>query len=129
MYYDLYFFQLFFLQQRFEDLSKLIELDVSAFDMFDLPPVKEYELYIRSFGRSDTQQAYVQTRDDDVDRDIQTEEIEVLSKWTQHPPDEDTAVGGNSRWNDCMGLAHPHKVDLSHRTNKFLEPETIWNEV
>ncbi|KAK3765430.1 hypothetical protein RRG08_066978 [Elysia crispata] len=81
-------------RKRFEDLSKLIELDVSAFDMFDLPPVKEYELYIRSFGRSDTQQAYVQTRDDDVDRDIQTEEIEVLSKWTQHPPDEDTAVGG-----------------------------------
>ena len=79
---------------RFEDLSKLIELDVSAFDMFDLPPVKEYELYIRSFGRSDTQQAYVQTRDDDVERDVQTDEIEVLSKWTQHPPDEDTAVGG-----------------------------------
>lgn len=81
-------------RKRFEDLSKLIELDVSAFDMFDLPPVKEYELYIRSFGRSDTQQAYVQTRDDDVERDIQTDEIEVLSKWTQHPPDEETAVGG-----------------------------------
>ncbi|RUS85060.1 hypothetical protein EGW08_007197, partial [Elysia chlorotica] len=81
-------------RKRFEDLSKLIELDVSSFEMFDLPPVREYELYIRSFGRSDTQQAYVQTRDDDVDRDIQTDEIDVLSKWTQHPPDEDTAVGG-----------------------------------
>lgn len=67
---------------------------MAKYDMFDLPPVKEYELYIRSFGRSDTKQAYVQTGDDDIERDVQTEEIESLSKWTQHPPDEESAVGG-----------------------------------
>ncbi|XP_055859881.1 cytoplasmic dynein 2 intermediate chain 1-like isoform X1 [Biomphalaria glabrata] len=80
--------------KRYEDLSKLIELDVSKYEMFDLPPVKEYDLYIRSFGRSDTRQAYVQTRDDDIDRDIQTEDVETLVKWTQHPPDNEIAVGG-----------------------------------
>ncbi|XP_059145330.1 cytoplasmic dynein 2 intermediate chain 1-like isoform X3 [Physella acuta] len=81
-------------RKRFEDLSKLIELDVARYEMFDLPPVQEYQIYMRTFGRSDTKQAYVQTRDDDADKDVQTEEVESLNKWTQHPPDDETAVGG-----------------------------------
>ncbi|XP_012946407.1 WD repeat-containing protein 60 [Aplysia californica] len=100
-------------RKRAEDLSKLIELDVARYDMFDLPPVKEYELYIRSFGRSDTKQAYVQTREDDVDRDVQTEEVDSLSKWTQHPPENDVAVGGEGITVMSSGLADAHssKVD------------------
>lgn len=39
-------------------------------------------------------QAYVQTNDDAIDRDIQTEEIDTRSKWTQHPP-EDFAGSGS----------------------------------
>ena len=35
---------------------RLIDLDVVAFDIFDLPPLNEYELYIKNFGRSDTKQ-------------------------------------------------------------------------
>lgn len=34
----------------------LIDLDVAVFEMFDLPPMNEYELYIKNFGRSDTKQ-------------------------------------------------------------------------
>jgi hypothetical protein len=36
----------------------LIDLDVVVFEMFDLPPMNEYELYIKNFGRSDTKQVY-----------------------------------------------------------------------
>lgn len=74
--------------------------------MFDLPPVKEYDLYIRSFGRSDTRQAYVQTRDDDIDRDIQTEDVETLVKWTQHPPDNEIAVGGDDFLNRYLVIVN-----------------------
>lgn len=35
---------------------RLIDLDVAVFDIFDLPPLNEYELYIKNFGRSDTKQ-------------------------------------------------------------------------
>ena len=70
---------------------------MAKYDMFDLPPVKSYELYIRSYGRSDTKQAYIQTHDDDIEREIQTEEVDSLSKWTQHPPENDVGVGG--QWN------------------------------
>lgn len=39
----------------------LIDLDVAAFDIFDLPPLNEYELYIKNFGRSDTKQVITDT--------------------------------------------------------------------
>ena len=43
-------------QKRGQELMKLIELDVVNYDLFEMAPVKEYELYIKSFGRSDTKQ-------------------------------------------------------------------------
>ncbi|XP_025084636.1 WD repeat-containing protein 60-like isoform X2 [Pomacea canaliculata] len=81
-------------RHRAEDLQNMIELDTVCYDMLDLPPVKEYELYIRSFGRSNTKQAYVQTNEDAVERDVQTEKADDLKKWTQHPADDIDACGG-----------------------------------
>ncbi|ESP02269.1 hypothetical protein LOTGIDRAFT_199790 [Lottia gigantea] len=83
-------------RKRGKDLLKLIEFDHASFDIFDLPPVKEYELYIRSFGRTDTRQAYIQTNEDNLDRDIQTEEIELLDKWTQYPAEDLLGCGGDN---------------------------------
>ncbi len=42
-------------------------------------------------------QAYVQCNEDNADRDIQTEEIEVCEKWTQHPPEHSGACGGKEK--------------------------------
>jgi len=42
--------------QRGKDLLKMIELDMASFDLLDLPPVNEYDLYIRAFGSSNTRQ-------------------------------------------------------------------------
>ncbi len=36
----------------------MIDLDVVAYDMFDLQPLSEYELYIRNFGSEDTRQVH-----------------------------------------------------------------------
>lgn len=53
--------------------------------------------------------AYVQYNEDNVDRDIQTEEIETRGVWTQHPG-EGTAVSGGElvfaleRWMQCLGV-------------------------
>ena len=46
-----------------QDLSKLIELDTVTIDLFELPPLTEYEVYIKSFGSSDTRQASTQYND------------------------------------------------------------------
>ncbi|XP_044033202.1 cytoplasmic dynein 2 intermediate chain 1 isoform X2 [Siniperca chuatsi] len=81
-------------KKRSTELLRLIDLDFSmTFSLLDLPPVNEYDMYIRSFGTANTKQAYVQCNEDNADRDIQTEEIEVCEKWTQHPPEHNGPCG------------------------------------
>ncbi|XP_041817328.1 cytoplasmic dynein 2 intermediate chain 1 isoform X2 [Chelmon rostratus] len=87
-------------KKRSTELLRLIDLDFSmTFSLLDLPPVNEYDMYIRSFGTANTKQAYVQCNEDNADRDIQTEEIEMCEKWTQHPPEHSGACGD-------LNLAH-----------------------
>ncbi|XP_008289553.1 WD repeat-containing protein 60 isoform X2 [Stegastes partitus] len=81
-------------KKRSTELLRLIDLDFSmTVSVFDLPPVNEYDMYIRNFGTVNTKQAYVQCNEDNADRDIQTEEIEMCEKWTQHPPEHSGACG------------------------------------
>ena len=39
-----------------QELLSLIELDITAYDMFDLPPLSEYEVYVKKFGADDARQ-------------------------------------------------------------------------
>ncbi|XP_062415042.1 cytoplasmic dynein 2 intermediate chain 1 isoform X2 [Pungitius pungitius] len=81
-------------KKRSAELLRLIDLDFSmTVSLLDLPAVNEYDMYIRTFGTANTKQAYVQCNEDNADRDIQTEEIEVCEKWTQHPPEHKGACG------------------------------------
>ncbi|XP_048781418.2 cytoplasmic dynein 2 intermediate chain 1-like isoform X7 [Ostrea edulis] len=109
--------------KRAQDLLQMIELDVSAYDLFDLPPVKEYDLYIRSFGRTDTKQAYVQTNEDNIDRDIQTDEIDFRQKWTQHPPEDFTGCGRGDGEKDLdeEETAQQNKQQDLGRLNSFIQ--------
>ena len=71
----------------------MIDLDVTSHDMFDLPPMTEYEIYMRSFGQRDARQVAVETGEDVIDTDAQTDDIATRDVWTQHPA-EGMAVGG-----------------------------------
>uniref|UniRef100_A0A8C0U115 WD repeat domain 60 n=1 Tax=Cyanistes caeruleus TaxID=156563 RepID=A0A8C0U115_CYACU len=87
-------------KKRTSELLPLIDLDFSvSFSLLDLPPVNEYDMYIRNFGKMDTKQAYVQCNEDNLDRDIQTEEVETLEKWTQHPGESALVSGGEEHFN------------------------------
>ncbi|RMC04781.1 hypothetical protein DUI87_17953 [Hirundo rustica rustica] len=90
-------------KKRISELLPLIDLDFSvSFSLLDLPPVNEYDMYIRNFGKMNTKQAYVQCNEDNLDRDIQTEEVETLEKWTQHPGESALVSGGEERFDECM---------------------------
>ncbi|KAJ8983005.1 hypothetical protein NQ317_014301, partial [Molorchus minor] len=71
-------------RKRGEDILGMIRLDTCSFTIFDLPPVP-YDDFIKSYGRSNTLQAAVQTGEDDIDEYVQTEEVLVGCKWTQFP--------------------------------------------
>ncbi|XP_064559984.1 cytoplasmic dynein 2 intermediate chain 1 [Zonotrichia leucophrys gambelii] len=108
-------------KKRTSELLPLIDLDFSvSFSLLDLPPVNEYDMYIRNFGKMNTKQAYVQCNEDNLDRDIQTEEVETLEKWTQHPGESALVSGGpiNSQNTSVNGAPTP-KID-SQRLANFL---------
>ena len=42
-------------------------------------------------------QAYVQCNEDNLEKEVQTEEQEVRTKWTQHPASDATGFGGKKR--------------------------------
>ena len=57
-------------------------------------------------------QAYVQTNEDNLDRDIQTEDIETEEKWCQHPPEGAASSGGdNSNNTESSESSAASKVD------------------
>lgn len=45
-------------------------------------------MYIRRYGSSNTAQQAIQTNDDCCTREVQTNVIEMRTKWTQEPPDD-----------------------------------------
>lgn len=100
----------------------LIDLDVAAFDIFDLPPLNEYELYIKNFGRSDTKQAYIQCNEDNLEKEVQTEEKEMRTKWTQHPASDAAGFGDDEDdlREDLSSLTEKANID-SLRLSKFLQ--------
>ncbi|XP_051033791.1 cytoplasmic dynein 2 intermediate chain 1 [Phodopus roborovskii] len=104
---------------RSTKLLRLIDLDYSfTFSLLDLPPVNEYDMYIRNFGKKNTKQAYVQYNEDNVERDVQTEDIETREVWTQHPG-EGTVVSGGSEEKDFSDVTVIPKIDTP-RLSSFL---------
>ncbi|KAJ3282961.1 WD repeat-containing protein 60 [Borealophlyctis nickersoniae] len=82
--------------KRAKELSNLIELDVGIYDIFDLAPLNEYELYIRNYGSSNTVQAYTQSNEDSIEHEVQTDDWDVEDKWCQAPPDLSVDVGSGA---------------------------------
>ncbi|RKO93936.1 WD40-repeat-containing domain protein, partial [Blyttiomyces helicus] len=79
--------------KRAKDLQNLIELDICVYEIFDLAPMNEYELYIRSFGSSNAVQVATQSNEDTIDQEMQTDDWDVEDKWVQIPPEQFTDVG------------------------------------
>ena len=64
-------------------------------------------------------QAYVQTNEDNLDRDIQTDEIETKEKWTQHPSEDYRPSGGPDEEEKDWEVEH-QPVDMM-KLNQFIE--------
>ncbi|XP_077364814.1 cytoplasmic dynein 2 intermediate chain 1 isoform X2 [Festucalex cinctus] len=93
-------------KKRSAELLRLIDLDFSTtFSLLDLPPVSEYDMYIRNFGAANTKQAYVQCNEENADRDVQTEEVDLSDKWTQHPAEYSGACGDPNRSHETRNMS------------------------
>lgn len=125
--------------KRSTDLLSLIQLESVGFDILDMPPVNEYNLYIKNFGNSNTTQVSVQCNEDNLDQDVQTDIADVVTKWTQHPPQDLKCSGSeeiisenNFAGNDRQTFLSTLRVDTL-RVTKFIKRasklvEAILNE-
>ncbi|KAL0113853.1 hypothetical protein PUN28_011292 [Cardiocondyla obscurior] len=72
------------LRSRGEELLEMIKLDFMEWSILECNPVP-YDEFIRNYGKLNTQQAFTQTGDDNMDVEIQTDEVSHKNKWTQFP--------------------------------------------
>ncbi|CAH4034382.1 unnamed protein product [Pieris brassicae] len=72
------------LKRRAKDILSMVTLHQMSFTLFEMKPIP-YELYMATFGRANYTQVAVQTFDDGITEEVQTDEIEYCNKWTQHP--------------------------------------------
>lgn len=55
-----------------------------TYSLYEMQPIS-YDLYMATFGRSNYTQSGVQTFDDGITEEVQTDEVSVTQKWTQCP--------------------------------------------
>ncbi|XP_041968137.1 cytoplasmic dynein 2 intermediate chain 1 [Aricia agestis] len=72
------------LKQRAQDILSIVTLHEITYSLFEMKPIP-YDLFMATFGRSNYTQTAVQTYDDGISTEVQTDEIEYNNKWIQHP--------------------------------------------
>nr|CAD7255791.1 unnamed protein product [Timema shepardi] len=126
-------------KKRGEELLDMIRLDAMSYSLFDIAPIP-YEVYMKSYGRSNAVQALAQTNEDNLSEEVQTDEIICKNKWTQKPvsfctkidskindkkkdllmfSQEHLGVGGDFLEENALGWSNRIKTD-SARFNQFL---------
>ncbi|KRX54882.1 WD repeat-containing protein 60 [Trichinella sp. T9] len=94
------------LLNRFEDLKPLIELEAATYNMIDIPPLSDYDLFKQSIINNNNNcilKKATQTKDDNVDREIEVIQSVVKDKQIQHPAENNfTCTGCETDDNNFM---------------------------
>ncbi|RNA22400.1 WD repeat-containing 60, partial [Brachionus plicatilis] len=76
-------------RRRAKDLFKnLIDLDRKNFSLLDINPIE-----MRTAYSAHLRHEKIQTNDDNVEIDCQTDDIDYVTRWTQNPPDDSKGYG------------------------------------
>ena len=71
-------------ETRLRHLMPLLVLDYLPINLTDIPPLSEYDIYMKQVGTDFARQVAVQTNEDNSNRGTQTDTIFTREKWTQH---------------------------------------------
>ncbi|KRX54881.1 WD repeat-containing protein 60 [Trichinella sp. T9] len=113
------------LLNRFEDLKPLIELEAATYNMIDIPPLSDYDLFLRRAGRSGILQKATQTKDDNVDREIEVIQSVVKDKQIQHPAENNfTCTEYELQYIENIIMHYAHFLNgCETDDNNFMEDE------
>lgn len=62
----------------------MVTLHEMSYNLFEMAPIP-YDLYMATFGRLNYKQTAIQTFDDGITEEVQTDEVLYETKWTQNP--------------------------------------------
>lgn len=91
-------------------------------NLFEMAPMSEYDRYIRSYGKSNARQVGVQSNEDNLSQEAQTEEVETVTRWTQYPPNDRRGCGvsGPDAEEDTLATGAAAAA-VSHNLVEFLQ--------
>ncbi len=99
--------------QRWRDLKRMVTLEAIGGDLLDMAPMSEYDLYIRSYGRSTSLQASTQCGEDNLAVEVQTEGYTCEDADMQFPDDIGSAVGRGANAAQSVALSSGAEALLS----------------
>lgn len=106
-------------KKRGEELLNMIKLDCVNFTVLNLPPVP-YDEFIKTYGNSNSLQIGVQTGEENIDEEIQTENIETKEKWIQMPPNFSKESTSSYKF-ERLGVGPPSDP-FTIEDDSYLEP-------
>lgn len=72
------------MSKRGEEILRKITLDTMNYILFDFKPIP-YDVFMKIYGNSNTTQASMQTHNNRIDRECQSDAIKMQTVWTQYP--------------------------------------------
>lgn len=82
--------------KRANDLASLVVLENSNYhSIFDFAPLDAYSFYIRNYGEDKFAQGCTQTGDESLSKDSQTEDWDIVNRWTEAPPNQFQEAGAD----------------------------------
>lgn len=87
------------LAKRGEELLSKITLDIMNYVLFDYKPIP-YEVFMKIYGNSNTAQVAIQTHNDRIDQECQSDAITMRTSWSQYPISFYTEHISRSDFND-----------------------------
>ncbi|XP_055839815.1 uncharacterized protein LOC129907561 [Episyrphus balteatus] len=112
--------------KRGTEIMSKIQFDKISFTILDLKPFP-YNIYMKFFGSSHTVQSFTQTSENHMESECQTDEGEVQSIWTQHPPQYNhVLIQDSTEISHCTGEAVNY-VENGGVVNEYIFDQTIQN--
>ncbi|XP_024942554.1 WD repeat-containing protein 60 isoform X3 [Cephus cinctus] len=107
---------------RGRELLGMIKLDIIEWSLLESSPVT-YEEFICNYGKLNTQQMSVQTNEDNLNMETQTDDITCSNKWTQFP----VSCKRNLNSSEDIKLFKMEQIGVGSDDSNFESPSPLPN--
>lgn len=98
----------------------IVKFETVVQQIGEVAPMASYEYYIQLFGKGNQSQSTTQTNDDNVNDEVQTENPDQETLWTQHPASDNLGLGwGKTDENETNNDANTDDNEVKEQMMKI----------